>query len=69
VVVDSRKLVAVTVNDGDSFVGLKGVGTVVVHRLREAPHDVLCLTVEVPHHGIAMPATHEQNVYHVDLSE
>jgi hypothetical protein len=66
---DSGRLVTVTVSYGEGFVGLKGVCTVVVHSLREAPHDGLYLTVDVPHRGIATTETHKPNVVHVNLSE
>jgi hypothetical protein len=64
---DSGLLVVVTVNDEDSFVGLEGVCTVVVHHLGKAPHNGLGLAMEVSHHGIAMPSSHEPDVVHVDF--
>jgi hypothetical protein len=66
---DSGLLVVVTVNDGDSFVGLEGVCTVVVHHLRKAPHNGMGLTMEVSHHGIAMPSSYEPDVVHVLLAK
>jgi hypothetical protein len=48
---------------------LKRVCSVAIHPRREASHNVLCLAMEIPHHGVAMPATHEANVVHVDLAK
>jgi hypothetical protein len=67
--VDSWCLVVVSVDDGDSFVGLECIGAVIIHHLCKAPHYGLGLYVEVAHHGIAMPATHEMNVVNVDLTK
>jgi hypothetical protein len=66
---DSGYLVVVIVDDGDSFVGLECIGAVIIHHLCKVPHDGLGLDLEVAHHGIAMPATHEMNVVNVDLTK
>jgi hypothetical protein len=68
-VVDSGCLLVVIVDDGDSFIGLECISSVVIHHLCKAPHDGLGLYVDITHHGIAMPATHEANVVDVDLAK
>jgi hypothetical protein len=68
-VIDSRCLVIISVDDGDSFIGLECISSVVIHQICKAPHYGLGLYVEVAHHGIAMPATNEVNVVDVNLTK
>jgi hypothetical protein len=67
--VDSGCLLVIIVDDGDIFFGLACISSVVIHHLSKAPHDGLGLYVEVHHHDIAMPSTHEVNVVDVNLAK
>ena len=51
----------------DHLVGEESVGAIVEHGFCELLHDGLGLEMQVPHHGIAMPATEHLNEILVDF--
>jgi hypothetical protein len=47
---------------------MKGEGAIVEHSCGEFAYNGLCLSVQVPHHGVAVPAGHETDVIHIDVA-
>lgn len=61
-------VVIVTVQNGDGLVRQEGVGAILEHGLGELLHDGLGLQVQMPHHGVAVPATKHLDKILVDFA-
>jgi hypothetical protein len=62
------KVIVVNVDDWDGFVRKEAVGSFVKHAGGILAEDGLCLYVQVTHHYVAMPLTHNPDVAEINLA-